>query len=116
MLFVEDEPLVLMNGVDILTDAGFEVVEATSGDEALATYSARTDIDAVFTDVNMPGSLDGIALAQAIRERDPAMAIIVTSGALRPGSGDLPPAVRFMAKPYRFDQVVDGINALLRAP
>ncbi len=113
MLFVEDEPLVMMNGVDVLMDAGFEVVEAQNGEEALAAFEARGDIRAVFTDVNMPGSLDGIRLAHAIHARSPGTVIIVTSGAMRPAEGELPPEARFISKPYRAEALVQGISALL---
>ncbi len=113
VMFVDDEPMVLMNGVDLLLDAGFDVVEAQSGDEALATFGKRADIQAVVTDINMPGSTDGLALAKAIRQARPEVAIIVTSGALRPTAAELPPDARFMSKPYRGDQVVQGIVDML---
>lgn len=114
VMFVDDEPLVLMNGADLLLDAGFEVVEAESGDQALAKFGERGDIRAVVTDINMPGKTDGIALARAIRTARPEVAVIVTSGAVRPSPDDLPRDVRFISKPYRGDQVVQGIREMLK--
>ena len=69
VLVVEDEFLVRMNAVFLLEEAGFDVLEAGSADEAIALLEARKDIRIVFTDINMPGSMDGLRLAQAIRDR-----------------------------------------------
>jgi CheY-like chemotaxis protein len=80
ILVVEDEILVRLTAVAIAEDAGFEVLSATTADEALSILEARTDVRLVFTDVQMPGSMDGLRLAHAVRDRWPPVELIVTSG------------------------------------
>ena len=80
VLAVEDEPLILMLAVDMIRDAGFEPLWASNAEEAIRILESRDDIRIVFTDINMPGSMDGIKLAQAVRGRWPPIRIIVTSG------------------------------------
>jgi CheY-like chemotaxis protein len=80
VLAVEDEPLTLMLAVDMIRDAGFEPLWASNADEAIRILESRDDIRIVFTDINMPGSMDGLKLAQAVRGRWPLVKIIVTSG------------------------------------
>ena len=80
VLIVEDEFLIRMDAVDMITSAGFEVVEAKDADEAIEILEGRLDITIVFTDVNMPGSMDGLKLAAAIRGRWPPIKIVATSG------------------------------------
>jgi CheY-like chemotaxis protein len=100
VLIVEDEPLVRMGAVKIIEDAGFEVVEAASADEAMRILECRSDIRVVFTDIHMPGSMDGLKLAHAVRNRWPPIKIIVTSGRGLITERDLPEGGRFFAKPY----------------
>src|ERR687890_2489377 len=100
VLLVEDEPLVRMFGADVLEEAGFEVVEAVDGDEALAVLGARPDIAVLFTDINMPGSLDGLDLARVVHERRPDIKLLIASGKVRPSEDQIPDAGRFLAKPY----------------
>src|SRR4051812_49232020 len=90
VLVVEDEPLVRMFAVDFVQDAGFEVVEAADANQAVAILEARTDVGIVFTDVDMPGSMDGMKLARAVRDRWPPIEIIIVSGHKRPVDDDLP--------------------------
>jgi len=90
VLVVEDEPLVRMFAVDFVQDAGFEVVEAADANQAVAILEARTDVRIVFTDVDMPGSMDGMKLARAVRDRWPPIEIIIVSGHKRPVDDDLP--------------------------
>ena len=80
VLAVEDEPLILMLAIDMIRDAGFEALWASNADDAIRILENRDDIRIVFTDINMPGSMDGIKLAQAVRGRWPPIKIIVTSG------------------------------------
>src|ERR1700730_3227845 len=80
VLIVEDEPLVRIGAVHIIEDAGFEVIEAASADEAIRILESRSDIRVVFTDVHMPGTMDGLKLAHAVRNRLPPTKKIVTSG------------------------------------
>ena len=89
-----------MNAVSLLKEAGFATVEAASADEAVALLEARTDIAVVFTDINMPGSMDGLKLAHAIRHRWPPVRVVVTSGRVTVRNEDLPSGGRFLGKPY----------------
>ena len=100
VLIVEDEPLVRMGAVNIIEDAGFEVIEAASAEEAMRILECRSDIRVVFTDIHMPGSMDGLKLAHAVRNRWPPIKIIVTSGRDLITKQDLPKGGRFFAKPY----------------
>ena len=83
VLIVEDEPLVRVGACNMIEDAGFEVIEAASADEAIRILESRSDIRVVFTDVHMPGTMDGLRLAHAVRGRWPPIKIIVTSGRSR---------------------------------
>jgi CheY-like chemotaxis protein len=114
VLIVEDEPLVRMLGADLLTEAGFQVVEAGDSDEAVQALAAHPEIQVVFTDVNMPGPLDGLKLASLVSERRPDLKVLVGSGVVRPAEGQLGAGVRFMAKPYRPAAVVESIREMLQ--
>ncbi|MCX8255064.1 hypothetical protein RHAL1_02981 [Beijerinckiaceae bacterium RH AL1] len=100
VLVVEDEPLLLMLAADIVEDAGFEAVTAPNADKAIEVLLSRADIDIVFTDIDMPGSMDGLKLAAAIRDRWPPIEIIVTSGKAWPAKSELPDRGMFFPKPY----------------
>jgi two-component system, response regulator PdtaR len=113
VLIVEDEPLVRMLGADVLEEAGFEVVEAFNGDEALAVLQARPDINVLFTDVNMPGSLDGLDLARIVHERRPDIKLLIASGQVRLGEDQIPDAGRFLAKPYGPEAIVRHVRELM---
>jgi two-component system, response regulator PdtaR len=112
VLVVEDEPFVRMQAVVIVEEAGYNVVEACNADEAIAILEAREDIRVVVTDIEMPGSMDGVKLARAIRDRWPPIELIVTSGRYHVGTDDLPPRAKFMSKPYTPDILVTAIRAL----
>jgi CheY-like chemotaxis protein len=90
VLVVEDEALVRMTAVGMIEEAGFEVLEAANADEAILLLEARRDLTVVFTDIEMPGSMDGLRLAQAVRGRWPPIKIIATSGRYIVRAGDLP--------------------------
>lgn len=113
ILVVEDEVLLRMMADDILTDAGFRVVEARDAEEAMTLLEARTDVRVVFTDWNMPGEIDGVGLAHLVRKRWPAVGIIVTSGKMQPAPGDLPEGVKFLLKPYRPSTLIEEVEALM---
>jgi CheY-like chemotaxis protein len=112
VLIVEDEILLRMDAVDMIADAGFEVVQAANADEAIAILTARTDIHVVFTDIQMPGTMDGLKLARFVRDRWPPVKIIATSGMVRVGGDDLPEGSLFFPKPYRSEQVIRAIREL----
>ncbi|MEB2846671.1 response regulator [Rhizobiales bacterium RZME27] len=106
VLVVEDEPLLRMMAMAMVEDAGFEPVEARDADEAIALLEARTDITIVFTDVDMPGSMDGLKLAAAIRDRWPPIEIVITSGHFRLDDSTIPARTVFFPKPYDHQEVV----------
>jgi len=100
VLVVEDEPLQRMMAVDLVEEAGFEAIEAADADEAVRILEARADIRIVFTDIDMPGSMDGMMLAAAIRDRWPPIEIIITSGHIREQEVEMPIRGVFFPKPY----------------
>jgi CheY-like chemotaxis protein len=114
VLIVEDEFLLRMDAVDMIAAAGFEVVEAANADEAIEILEARRDITVVFTDIQMPGSMDGLKLAQAVRGRWPPIKIIATSGLVHVSETDLPEGGRFLPKPYNPMQVTGVLRELIR--
>ncbi|ACA20679.1 response regulator receiver protein [Methylobacterium sp. 4-46] len=106
VLVVEDEALVRMMAVDMLEDAGFLVLEAASADEAWALLENRNDIDVLFTDIEMPGSMNGFGLASRVAERWPRIRLVITSGRYRPARRDVPDHGEFLPKPYHANQVL----------
>lgn len=112
VLVVEDEPLVRMVAAEGLYDAGFEVIEAESADDALDILAARDDVGVLFTDVNMPGSVDGAELARLVHDRWPELRIVITSGRDFVGAG-LPEDGRFVAKPYNPGEIARVIAAMM---
>ncbi|HET9160801.1 MAG TPA: response regulator [Caulobacteraceae bacterium] len=115
VLVVEDEPFVRMIAAEGLEDAGFEVIEAASADDALEILDSRDDVGVLFTDVNMPGSVDGVGLARMVHERWPQLRIVITSGMDRPRRGEIPDDGRFVPKPYRPGEVAHVIEELIAA-
>jgi CheY-like chemotaxis protein len=112
VLVVEDDFLIRMHAAEMIADAGFDVVEAASADEAIAILEDRLDITVVFTDIQMPGSMDGLKLAAAIRGRWPPIKIIATSGLVDVRPDDLPEGGRFLPKPYSPEQIVRTLREL----
>ncbi len=105
MLVVEDETLIRLNAVAMVEAAGFVAIEASDADDAIRILESRDDICAVFTDVHMPGSMDGLRLARVVRDRWPPVALIVTSGQMNVLESDLPSGGRFLRKPYEAAQI-----------
>lgn len=112
VLIVEDELLLRIDAAEMIEAAGFEVVEAADADQAIEVLEARRDITVVFTDIQMPGSMDGLKLARAIRGRWPPIKIIATSGRLNVGEMDLPEGGRFLPKPYSHVEVARVLREL----
>jgi two-component system, response regulator PdtaR len=110
VLIVEDEALVRMGAVRAIENAGFEVIEAANADEAIEILESRSDIRVVFTDIHMPGSMDGLKLAHAVRHRWPPIKIIVTSGRDLITTHDLPKGGLFFAKPYNPIEITDALR------
>jgi CheY-like chemotaxis protein len=108
VLIVEDEFLIREMLKDELEDAGYQVVSVPDADHAICVLEARQDIHLVFTDINMPGSMDGLKLAAFVNDRWPPVHIIVTTGRAKPLS--LPPNALFIAKPYLGSNVVAAMR------
>lgn len=113
VLVVEDEPLVRIDIADYLDDAGFEVIEAATAKEAIIAMEQHGDIRLIFTDVDMPGDMDGLMLAAAVADRWPPIRIIVTSGHRVVEITDIPDGSVFFSKPYRGNEVVASIQEML---
>jgi two-component system, response regulator PdtaR len=99
ILVVEDEPLARMDAVAAFEDMGFLVLEAGSSNDAIDLIEAN-DIRMLFTDIQMPGPMDGLELSHFVRERWPSIPIVIASARVWPSKSALPDGVRFMAKPY----------------
>ena len=102
-----------MDAADTLREAGFEVLEAVDAREALALVETRDDIEVVFTDVNMPGPVDGLELAHRIGCSHPYIHVIVTSGVVRLAQHDIPPNGAFLRKPYTPEAVADAVRMMI---
>lgn len=113
ILVVEDEPLILMNAIDMLYEAGFRTVEATSAAEAIAILNGRDDVAAVFTDVQIVGDPDGLKLAHMVRERWPPVGLVVTSGRIFPVASELPIGGTFLPKPYSSEVLVNLLRSVI---
>lgn len=100
ILVVEDEPIVRDDLVDFFEDEGFRVLAAADADQAIDILDAHSDVFAVFTDIQMPGSMDGIRLAHHVRHRYPPTLLLVASGGVRPRTEDLPDGALFFPKPF----------------
>jgi CheY-like chemotaxis protein len=116
VLVVEDEPLLRMMATDLIEEAGFTVVAAASADEAVHILETRLDIRIVFSDIDMPGSMDGLKLAAAIRDRWPPIEIILTSGAVNKAGAGLPDRAVFFPKPYSHTLLIDTLNGFAGLP
>jgi two-component system, response regulator PdtaR len=115
ILVVEDEALVRFAAVGMFGDAGFRMIEAANGDQALELLAADSDVQLLFTDVTMPGSIDGFALARRVRDRWPHIALMVVSAKRVPQSEELPAGCRFEQKPYSPETVVRHARELTSA-
>ena len=112
VLVVEDEALIRMHAAEMIRDLGFEVIEAANADQAISVLESSLEVSVVFTDIQMPGSMDGLRLAAAVRKRWPPVALLVTSGQFRPGHGDLPENAHFLPKPYMFGELKTHLDEL----
>jgi CheY-like chemotaxis protein len=110
VLVVEDDALIRMNAVCIAEESGVAVLEAANADEAIAILEARSDIRIVFTDIQMPGSIDGLRLAHAVRDRWPPIQFIITSGKVLADASDMPDGSVFLCKPYDAKDVIGAIH------
>lgn len=113
VLVVEDEPLLRMLAVEVVEEAGFLAIEARDADEAVELLESRTDIIVLFTDINMPGSMDGLKLAHAVHDRWPPIKILLVSGQQRLQSCDIPSNSCFMGKPYQASALADELRSMV---
>ena len=102
-----------MLAVDMVEDAGYTPVEALDAYEAVAILESRSDIALMCTDIQMPGSMDGLGLAHAVHKRWPSIKIIVVSGQVIPASSDLPPCSRFFGKPLEAGQMIAEMHSMI---
>src|ERR1700712_234623 len=113
VLIVEDELILRMRAVDIVEDAGFNPIEAVNADDALAILESRSDIELLFTDIQMPGSMDGLKLAYAVHERWPQIKIILVSGQLTLTDADKPADSRFYGKPLDVKHMIAELQDMM---
>lgn len=113
ILVVEDEMLLRMRAVDMVEDAGFTPVEAVDADEAVAILESRSDIALLFTDIQMPGSMDGLKLAHAVHERWPPIKIILVSGQLKLTNTEIPADSRFFGKPLEAREMIAEMRNMI---
>lgn len=112
VLVVEDEPILLWLAMDVVAEAGYRGIEARNADEAIQILESRNDIRIVLTDIEMPGSMNGIKLAKAVRNRWPPIAFIVVSGWTKHSIKDIPPRSRFFFKPYQPADIIEALHQL----
>ena len=115
VLVVEDEMVLRMRAVDIVEDAGFSPIEAVNADEAMAILESRSDIAVLFTDIQMPGSMDGLKLAHAVHTRWPDIKILLVSGRVKPSDAERPADSRFFGKPLGVEQMIAELKAMIGA-
>jgi two-component sensor histidine kinase len=115
VLVVEDEMILRMRAIDIVEDAGFNPVEAVNADQAIAILESRSDISLLFTDIQMPGSIDGLKLAHAVHDRWPSIKIILVSGQVKPSDAERPTDSRFFGKPLAIDQMITELQDMVGA-
>ena len=109
VMVVEDEAMLLFDLVDNLADVGIDALPLSTADGAARTL-CKSDIDALITDIELPGSYSGLDLAWRCAQLKPTMPIVVVSGGIRPTPAQLPPGAVFIPKPYNIHQILDGLD------
>ena len=112
ILTVEDETLIRDYLGQILEQAGYQVVSAANADEAIEILESRDDIRIIITDINMPGSMDGLRLAAAVKDRWPPIKIVIATGKARPRREEMPIDSQFLSKPYLPDRVLAAVDGV----
>lgn len=115
VLIVEDEPITRMVAADVITDMGLPALEAGDADEAIQVLNAYPDVAVLFTDIDMPGTMNGMHLARKVHEQWPDIELIVTSGASNVTDADLPDSGTFIRKPYRTQQLAEVVEQKLKS-
>lgn len=113
VIVVEDETIVRMDIAMSLQDEGFIVLEASNADEAIGLLDAHPEIRLMFTDIDMPGSMDGLRLAEAVRDRWPPIKIIIASGQRQLRDDLLPIEGKFFSKPYDHARIISAMREML---
>lgn len=113
ILIVEDDVLIRMDAAQMIGGGEFDVIEAGNADEAIEILETRSDISVVFTDIQMPGSMDGLKLTAAVRDRWPPIKIVATSGHVTIGHDDLPDGGRFLRKPYSPAEILNALREVV---
>ncbi len=114
ILVVEDEPLIRLGMVSMLEEAGFETCQASNADAAIQVLNRISDIALVVTDVDMPGSMDGVKLSHLVRNRWPPIQLILVSGKVGVLPAQLPASARFFSKPYQERQFMQAVGELMQ--
>jgi CheY-like chemotaxis protein len=113
VLVVEDDEMLRTCIGNVVADAGFMAVEAANADEAVAVLECRSDIALLFTDIQMPGSMDGLDLARTVHDRWPAIKIILVSGRAELSERERPVDSRFFQKPFAMKQMLEGLQEMI---
>jgi two-component system, response regulator PdtaR len=113
VLVVDDEELLRLHAADLLEDQGYRVIEAENAAAALKVLETHPDVRLLFTDIQMPGKLDGMDLARRVHARWPNVLLVITSGQVRPARAEIPDDGRFVAKPYRASELLGQVNDLM---
>lgn len=116
VLVVEDQPLIRFNALNLVIEAGFQGLEAVNADEAIQILKAQPHISLVFTDIEMPGTMDGLTLANYIYARWPKMHLIIASGKVIVEQNQLPVGAKFFVKPYDDDRIVEEMKRMVTGP
>ena len=113
ILIVDDDPFLRMLTAEFVNEAGFETLEAGDADQAIAILESCSEIAVLFTDINMPGSMDGLKLARVVSNRWPVIEVLIASGHVLLQQADLPPNGRFLRKPYRAEAMIADLHSLV---
>lgn len=115
VLIVEDDPLIRMEAVDMIKDAGFQTIDVGSADLAILMMERNEDISILFTDIEIPGTMDGLELAAYVQRRWPTVAIVIASGAVEVKTLDLAEGACFFPKPYQTDRITKALKSISNA-
>ena len=113
ILVVEDQEILRLYAADLLEEHGFRVVEAQNAAAALKVLETRNDVRMLFTDIQMPGALDGMDLAREVHQRWPRVLLVITSGQKKPTEAEIPDHGRFVAKPYRAAELLGQVDDMI---
>jgi CheY-like chemotaxis protein len=115
ILVVEDDALLRLGACAVLQEAGYDILEARDADEAITMLESEPGIGVVVSDIQMPGAVDGLELAHAVRRRWPPIGMVLTSGRRVPAADELPHGVRYLAKPFAGAELLAEVARLASA-